>query len=90
MALRMSEGDIEERLTSCHTKTATRLMTICSSAGCSSEGEHVLSDEPGYYKDGHYGIRLETIMRVVKKGFNGVPADECKSSHSSTVGDVSN
>ena len=24
------------------------------------------SDEPGYYEDGFYGIRLETIMRVVK------------------------
>ncbi|CAM6053450.1 unnamed protein product [Sphagnum tenellum] len=27
------------------------------------------SDEPGYYKDGEYGIRLETILRVVKKDF---------------------
>ena len=25
------------------------------------------SDEPGYYEDGVYGIRLETIVRVVKK-----------------------
>ena len=27
------------------------------------------SDEPGFYKDGEYGIRLETIIRVVKKDF---------------------
>ncbi|TRY63290.1 hypothetical protein TCAL_06265 [Tigriopus californicus] len=25
------------------------------------------SDEPGYYKDGEYGIRLESIVRVVKR-----------------------
>ena len=25
------------------------------------------SDEPGYYEDGVYGIRLETIVRVVRK-----------------------
>lgn len=25
------------------------------------------SDEPGYYKDNDYGIRLETILRVVGK-----------------------
>ena len=23
------------------------------------------SDEPGYYEDGNYGIRLETILRVI-------------------------
>ena len=23
------------------------------------------SDEPGYYEDGNFGIRLETILRVV-------------------------
>jgi Xaa-Pro aminopeptidase len=27
------------------------------------------SDEPGYYKNGEYGIRLETILRVVTKEF---------------------
>ena len=26
------------------------------------------SDEPGYYKDGEYGIRLESILRAVKTG----------------------
>jgi len=25
------------------------------------------SDEPGYYKDNEYGIRLETILRVIGK-----------------------
>ena len=25
------------------------------------------SDEPGYYKKGEFGIRLETILRVVDK-----------------------
>ena len=25
------------------------------------------SDEPGYYKEGEYGLRLETILKVVKK-----------------------
>ena len=24
------------------------------------------SDEPGYYEDGNYGIRLETILRVIR------------------------
>lgn len=28
------------------------------------------SDEPGFYKDGQYGIRLETILRVVGKVFS--------------------
>ena len=31
---------------------------------------YFFSDEPGYYKDGEYGIRLETIVRVVKKDFS--------------------
>lgn len=26
----------------------------------------VLSDEPGYYEDGNFGIRLETLVRVVE------------------------
>ena len=26
----------------------------------------VLSDEPGYYEDGKFGIRLENLVRVVK------------------------
>ena len=25
--------------------------------------------EPGYYKEGHYGIRIETILRVVPTRF---------------------
>ena len=25
------------------------------------------SDEPGFYKDGEYGIRIESVVRVVKK-----------------------
>ncbi|CAL4094121.1 unnamed protein product, partial [Meganyctiphanes norvegica] len=28
---------------------------------------HFFSDEPGYYKDGDFGIRLETILHVVEK-----------------------
>ena len=27
------------------------------------------SDEPGFYKDGEYGIRLESILRVVERDF---------------------
>ena len=26
----------------------------------------VLSDEPGYYEDGNFGIRIETLVKVVK------------------------
>ena len=26
----------------------------------------VLSDEPGYYEDGKFGIRLETLVKVVR------------------------
>ena len=26
----------------------------------------ILSNEPGYYKEGHYGIRLENLQRVVE------------------------
>ena len=33
------------------------------------------SDEPGYYKDGEYGIRLETIMRTVRKVFEDNPEE---------------
>jgi len=29
------------------------------------------SDEPGFYKDGEFGIRLESIVRVVKRQFPG-------------------
>ena len=25
----------------------------------------ILSDEPGYYEDGNFGIRIETLVRVV-------------------------
>lgn len=25
----------------------------------------ILSDEPGYYEDGNFGIRIETLLRVV-------------------------
>ena len=25
------------------------------------------SDEPGFYKDGEYGIRIESVLRVVNK-----------------------
>ena len=27
------------------------------------------SDEPGYYKEDEFGLRLETILRVVEKDF---------------------
>ena len=27
------------------------------------------SDEPGFYKDGEYGIRIETVLRVVNVDF---------------------
>ena len=33
------------------------------------------SDEPGYYKAGEYGIRLETIVRVVRKEFEDNPEE---------------
>ena len=36
------------------------------------------SDEPGYYKEQEYGIRLETILRVVAK--NGTEKPFGKSS----------
>ena len=26
----------------------------------------ILSDEPGYYEDGNFGIRLETLVKVVE------------------------
>ncbi len=29
----------------------------------------LLSNEPGYYKEGHYGIRIENLVLVVEKGF---------------------
>ena len=28
------------------------------------------SDEPGFYKDGEYGIRIESVLRVVNIAFN--------------------
>lgn len=31
------------------------------------------SDEPGYYKENAYGIRLETILRVVEKNVTEKP-----------------
>ena len=34
------------------------------------------SDEPGFYKEGEFGLRLETILRVVKKEFNGTQGEE--------------
>lgn len=33
------------------------------------EPGHLLSNEPGYYQDGHYGIRLENVMFVKDSGF---------------------
>lgn len=32
----------------------------------------LLSNEPGYYKEGHYGIRIENVELIVKKG---IPKD---------------
>ena len=29
----------------------------------------ILITEPGYYKDNEFGIRLETILRVIRKSF---------------------
>merc|ERR1712001_804789 len=29
------------------------------------------SDEPGFYKEGEFGLRLETILRVVSEDDNG-------------------
>ncbi len=40
-----------------------------------SEG-NVVSNEPGYYKDGSYGFRIENLVEVVKKvenGFGDIP-----------------
>ena len=34
-----------------------------------------ISDEPGYYKDGEYGIRLESIVQVVRKEFPEKPEE---------------
>jgi Xaa-Pro aminopeptidase len=31
---------------------------------------HCVSDEPGYYKDGEYGIRIENVIMVVKHEFH--------------------
>ena len=32
----------------------------------------ILSNEPGYYKDGHYGIRLENLILVTPaRGIDG-------------------
>ena len=31
----------------------------------------ILSNEPGYYKNGHYGIRIENLI-YVKKEFNNI------------------
>ena len=31
------------------------------------EENQFLSDEPGYYQPGEFGIRLETVLQVVKK-----------------------
>ena len=36
------------------------------------------SDEPGYYKDNEYGIRLETILRVVEKNATEKPYGKSK------------
>ena len=35
--------------------------------------EMFFSDEPGYYEDGNFGIRLETILKVAT--FNGGEGD---------------
>ena len=32
----------------------------------------VLSNEPGYYKKGHYGIRIENLLYVKKEGRKNV------------------
>ena len=42
-----------------------------SSTNAGKIGENFFfSDEPGYYRDGYYGIRLESIVRSVKVDFD--------------------
>ena len=36
------------------------------------------SGEPGYYEEGHYGIRLESIVRVVSREFGDTTYGERK------------
>ena len=35
----------------------------------------ILSNEPGYYKDGDYGIRIENLVLVVEKTIAGADKD---------------
>jgi len=35
------------------------------------EENYFFSDEPGYYQENDFGIRLETVLRVVRKSFKG-------------------
>ncbi len=34
-----------------------------------------ISDEPGYYVEDEYGIRIENVVRVVKKVFEDKPEE---------------
>jgi len=38
------------------------------------EENYFFSDEPGYYQENEFGIRLETILRVVRKSFKDEPS----------------
>lgn len=43
----------------------------------SFQAGNILSNEPGYYKDGHYGIRIENVVLVKEAdSSSGVPANE--------------
>jgi Xaa-Pro aminopeptidase len=39
------------------------------SSGGVLEENMFFSDEPGFYKNGEFGIRIESILRVIKKTF---------------------
>ena len=35
-----------------------------------SNGKYIKFQEPGYYKEGHFGIRIENLIMCVEKGDN--------------------
>lgn len=44
-----------------------------SGSGHSLRKDMFFSDEPGYYKDGEYGIRIESILQVVDRPYPEEP-----------------
>ncbi len=74
--IRMSEGSLEVRrrqqsLSRFKSPQSDRLFCLLKAANIREN--MFFSDEPGYYKDGEYGIRLESVVQVVRKEFEEDP-----------------